>query len=145
MFEGICEGQTSFDKSCGSTCLDQGISSIKNGNTDVELVPDESQVLLESVESGVGDSVLVELVHEVHAEHDRHNVPIELSNKFCLFWCVKCVGTKMIRLADRILGLEIILGIVVVFELCLGNGVIVACRLSELDSTRRGVDDIGRS
>ena len=145
MLEGICDGQTLYDGSCCSTCLNQGIPCIKHGNTDIELVPDESQVLLESVESGVGDSVLVELVHEVHAEHDRHNVPIEFPDKFGLFWCVKCVGTKMIRLADWILGLEVILGIVVVFELCLGDGVIVACRLFELDSTRRGVDDIGRS
>lgn len=145
MLEGICDGQTLYDGSCCSTCLNQGIPCIKHGNTDIEMVPGKSQVLLESVESGVGDGILVELVHEVHAEHDRHNVPIEFSNEFGLFRCVKCVGTEMISLADWVLGLEVILGIVVVFKLCLDDGVIVACRLFELDSTRRRTDDIGRS
>jgi len=129
----------------GNTCLNQGITSIKHGNTDVELVTDESQVFLETIKSGIGDSVLIELVHEVHGKHNRHDVPIEFSNELGLFRGVECIGAKVIGLGDRILGLEITLDIIIVFVLGLGDGVVVACRLFELNSPRRGINDVGRS
>ena len=85
-----------------STCLDQGITSVKNRNTDVELVSDETEILFKAVQTSVCDSILVELVHEVHAEDNRHDMPIELSNEFRLLGCVGGVGTKVICLANDI-------------------------------------------
>lgn len=63
------------------TYLDQGVAGVENGDTDVELVTSEAEVLFERVESSVGNCILVELVHEVHAEDDGHNVPIQLAEQ----------------------------------------------------------------
>lgn len=50
------------------------------------------------VESSVGNGILVKFVHEVHAEDDWHNVPIELAEQNPLFFRVLGVGTELVGL-----------------------------------------------
>jgi hypothetical protein len=141
---GDLHGQTGIRSYCQVTCLDQSITCVEDRDTDVELVADEAELRLETVQSGVGDSILVELVHKVHTENNRHNVPVEFANKSCFFGGVKGVGTEVVRLAFGLFGLKIALGIIVVLVLGLSDRVIVTPGLFEPDTSSRGVDDVGR-
>lgn len=121
--------------------LDEGVPGVENGDTDVELIASEAQVLLKMVESSIGNGVLVKLVHEVHAEDDWHNVPIELAEQSPLFFRVLGVGTELVGLDIGIVVLWDFLNVLNMVDTDLVDG--VGAALSQFETTGRGVDDIG--
>lgn len=121
--------------------LDEGVPGVENGDTDVELIASEAQVLLEIVESSVGNGILIKLVHEIHAEDDWHNVPIKLAEQSPLFFRVLGVGTELVGFDIGIVVLWDFLDVLNMVDTDLVDG--VGAALSQLETTGRGVDGIG--
>jgi hypothetical protein len=80
-----------------STHLDEGIACIQDRHTHVELVALQPKVLLKAIQPGIGDGVLVELVHEVHAEDDGHDEGVQTSDELSLLWRLCRARTELIH------------------------------------------------
>jgi hypothetical protein len=59
----------------------------------------KSEVLLERVKPSVGDGVLIDLVHEVHAEEDWHDEGVQFLNELLPLGALLQLGTELIHSA----------------------------------------------
>jgi hypothetical protein len=79
--------------------LDDRVPDIEDRHANVELARLKGEVLLERVEPSVGDGVLIDLVHEVHAEEDWHNKGVQFLNELLLLGALLQLGTELIHSA----------------------------------------------
>jgi hypothetical protein len=79
--------------------LDDRVPDIEDRHANVELARLKGEVLLERVEPSVGDGVLIDLVHEVHAEEDWHNEGVQFLNELLLLGALLQLGTELIHSA----------------------------------------------
>jgi hypothetical protein len=79
--------------------LDDRVPDVEDRHANVELARLKGEVLLERVEPSVGDGVLIDLVHEVHAEEDWHNEGVQFLNELLLLGALLQLGTELIHSA----------------------------------------------